>query len=144
MKTREIKQELQNAIIERFKLNKIVRGFEDQLQYMVQSHLEEKYSEVVRLIDGKKYKYLLSKGFIDCDVDSFEIDKMDIRMKYILTGDVSAEEQKIIDEVNDHVNREGDTRYYRHEGIVIVDTYECTVDDILGGKLSLNIDNIVK
>ena len=139
----ETKQELQDAIIKRFKLNKIVRGFEDQLQYMVQSHLEEKYSEAMRIVDGKKYKFLLVKGFIDCDVDSFEISKMDIRMKYILTGDVSAEEQKIIDEVNDHVNREGDVRYYRTPGIVITDHYECTVDEVLSGKLSLNIYNIV-
>lgn len=139
----EIKQELQDTIIKRFKLNKIVRGFEDQLQYMIQSYLEEKYSGIVRLLDGKKYQFLLVKGYIDCDVDSFEIAKMDINIKYLLTGNVTAEEQKVIDEVKDHVNREGDVRYYRTPGIVITDHYECTVDEVLSGRLSLNIDHII-
>jgi len=143
MKLNFIKEELQKAIKERYKIDIYTKALEKKVSEITVNYLYRKYigTEIKR--NGYKYKLYT----VRCSNNSYphdtEIDTIDISMFYTIISKLTPEqEQKLaiikarLDKIDTWHVREDATRKFLH----IREEYKCNINDILNKTLELNIE----
>jgi len=141
-----LKKELQQAIMERFKQEQIVKGLEKELAEHTEEIFFEKYKGTKIKRDNLEYELFAVK--CDCETDScnFKMNEVSTDLIYTITSDINKEEMEALKEAKIKFDNEKYMGWYaaNSKKIWIEETYNISIDKIIKNEINLEIDGKIR
>lgn len=143
-----IKEELEKAIVERYKQSKIASGIEDGLCELAQIVTENKY-EKIKIKKGEwEYELLGAKASCRTEEYDFKLPNIDLILTFIVTSDITKQQKEQVKKCRDNYeyrdNRSTNFLDEKKFGKLWFDiNYELEIEDILKEEINLEIEGII-
>jgi len=143
-----LKKELQQAIMERFKQEQIATALEKELAKHTEEITLEKYKGTKIKRDNLEYELFAVK--CDCETDSFnfKISEVSTQLIYIITSDINKEEMAELEKAKKKWDNDNYMGWYDPKKIKIKlwieDTYDISIDKIIKNEINLTIDGKIR
>ena len=135
-----LKKELQQAIMERFKQEQIVKGLEKELAEHTEEICFGKYKGTKIKRDNLEYEFFAVK--CDCETDScnFKMNEVSTDLIYTITSDINKEEMEALKKAKIKFDNDKYMGWYEGKKIWIEETYNISIDEIIKKQINLKID----
>lgn len=144
---KNLKQELKNAIMERFKQHKIANALENELISYTEDIIFKKYNGTKIIRNGLKYQLYRVKVTGNTYYDDFKPKDLSIEIIYTIISEINKDEKSQLNKVK---KKYEDSKYmgwidvekYKRK-LWISEHYESDIDTIIENRLSLLIEKTI-
>ena len=141
---KNLKVELEKAIMERFKQAKIAQGLEKELSEYTEEKTLEKYKGTK--IKRDKWEYELFAVKCECDTEeyNFKMNEVNTTLIYTITSELTKEQKAELKKATDKWSNDKymgwmDEKKFKVK-LWIEECYDLDIDTIIEDKISLSID----
>jgi hypothetical protein len=140
-----IKKELQQAIMERFKQDKIATGLENAITEHVEEVVFDKYKGTKIRIGDLDYELFAVKCDCETAAYNFKIEPIRIELIYTIISEIEGEAKFELEKAKEKFLKEKYMGWYDRENITIElwvkDNYYLSIDQIIKSQIDLIIEN---
>ena len=139
-----LKKELQQAIMERFKQGKIASALEKELAEHTENITLEKYKGTKIKRDGLEYELFGVKANCDTDEYYFKPENISIDLIYTITSELKKEEEAELKKAKDKFSDDKymgwlDGKKFKRK-LWIEESYDISIDTVIKNEINLGID----
>jgi hypothetical protein len=143
-----LKKELQQAIMERFKQEQIANALEKQLAKHTEKIFLEKYKGTKIKRGNLEYELFRVKCFCGTTEYDFKMTEVSTELIYTITSDINKEEMAALVKAKKEWDKDKYMGWYDPKKIKIKlwieDTYDISIDKIIKNEINLTIDGKIR